>query len=107
MSKWDDRQERDALYLKALEKWGKAGQMCKTIEECCELGASMSRVLNAPVGHDAVQELECMLGELVDVRIMTEQMALAFGEFDKVMKEMRDAKLDRLEGFLKEDEARE
>ena len=102
MSRWDSREERDKLYRKALDKWGKAGQMCKAIEECCELGASMSRVLNSPVGHDPVQELEKMLGELVDVKIMAEQMELAFGEFGAHMKTIRDAKLDRLEGFLKE-----
>lgn len=107
MSRWDDRQERDALYLKALEKWGEDERVAKAVEECAEFAAAMTRVLHEPVGHDSVQNMKDMLGEMADVMIMLEQLELIFDEFGEMMKEMRDAKLDRLEGFLKIDEARE
>ena len=51
------------------------------------------------------------MGELVDVKIMTEQVELIFGQMrdsqGRTLEDIRDAKLDRLERFLKEDEARE
>lgn len=102
MSKWDDREERDKLYRKALERWGDDDRVAKAAEECAECSAAMVRVLHSPVGHDSVQGMKDMLGELMDVMIMAEQMELVFAEFDGMMRAMRDEKLDRLEAFLKE-----
>ena len=107
MSKWDDPLEREALYLRALECWGAEERVAKAAEEGAEMSAAFIRFTQNPKGHEEQDNLDCAMGELVDVMIMAEQVELIFGLMrdsqGRTLHEIRDAKLDRLEVFLKED----
>lgn len=110
MSKWDDWEERKLLFLKVQERWGMRGRVAKAAEEASEMSAAFIRLILNPKGHSRQENRDCAMGELVDVMIMTEQVELIFGQMrdsqGRTLKDIRDAKLDRLEGFLKEDGAR-
>ena len=102
MSRWDSREERDKLYRKALGRWGAKDRVGKTAEECAECAAAIIRFQNSPAWSDRHDLLRDMLGEMTDVMIMTEQMELVFEGMTEEMRQIRDAKLDRLKSFLKE-----
>ena len=102
MSKWDDRETRDALYRKVLARWGAKDRVGKTAEECAECAAAIIRFQNSPAGSDRHDLLRDMLGEMTDVMITTEQMGLVFEGMTEELRAMRDAKLNRLESLLKE-----
>lgn len=56
------------VYEIALEKWGKAAQIAKTVEECAELIVAIAKNEN----------VDDILEEMADVEIMLEQMKLIF-----------------------------
>lgn len=108
MDEWSSPEQRSELYRKALEAWGWESRVAKAAEECAEMSAAFMRLLLNPKGHTEQENIDCAMGELVDVMIMAEQMELIFGPMldsqGRSLKDIRDAKLDRLEGFLKEGE---
>ena len=84
---------KQEIYQKALEKWGKDGQALKLAEECNELSRAVIRYILTG-DEDNFKE------EIADVKIMIEQMMLSFGQADILRWEKK--KLKRLEGWLKE-----
>ena len=64
------------LYKKAIEKWGKEPQIRMMIEECGELITALAkrdRCFNGSTIDD-------IIGEMVDVEILLEQLKLIFDE---------------------------
>lgn len=84
--------ERDELYKKAIDRYGKTPQVNMVFEECGELITSIARLIR---GRDADDDV---ITELADVSIMIEQMALIFGK-EKFLKE-KENKLLRLKNRL-------
>jgi NTP pyrophosphatase (non-canonical NTP hydrolase) len=82
-----------SLYDKAIKKWGVDSQVYMAYEEMGELLSALNKLLRKRVTVDDV------ITEIADVQIMTEQLALIFGQ-DKVSTE-KDRKLKRLEERLK------
>lgn len=82
-----------SLYDKAIKKWGVDSQVYMAYEEMGELLSAINKLLRKRVTVDDV------ITEIADVQIMTEQLALIFGQ-DKVSTE-KDRKLKRLEERLK------
>ena len=82
-----------SLYDKAIKKWGVDSQVHMAYEEMGELLSALNKLLRKRVTVDDV------ITEIADVQIMTEQLALIFGQ-DKVSTE-KDRKLKRLEERLK------
>ena len=81
-----------SLYDKAIKKWGVDSQVYMAYEEMGELLSALNKLLRKRVTVDDV------ITEIADVQIMTEQLALIFGQ-DKVSAE-KDRKLKRLEERL-------
>lgn len=84
-----ESEERKVL-VGAIEKWGPAKQTRKAVEELGELIVALSR----PDSRRSIGDIE---EEIVDVRIMLEQLELIFG-LDTT--EIRKAKIERLKGRL-------
>jgi len=63
------------LYKKAVQKWGKEPQINMAIEECGELIVSLSKRSRNNNGST----VDDIIGEMVDVEIMLEQLKLIFG----------------------------
>ena len=104
MSRWDDREERDALYRLCLEAWGAEERVAKAAEEAAEMSAAFIRFLLEPKGHDPLANRDSALSELVDVMIMSEQVELVFGGMrdsqGRTLVQIRDEKLERLRGLV-------
>ena len=81
-----------SLYDKAIKKWGVDSQVYMAYEEMGELLSALNKLLRKRVTVDDV------ITEIADVQIMTEQLALIFGQ-DKVSVE-KEIKLKRLEERL-------
>ena len=81
-----------SIYDKAIKKWGVDSQVRMAYEEMGELLSALNKLLRKRVTVDDV------ITEIADVQIMTEQLALIFGQ-DKVSAE-KDRKLKRLEERL-------
>jgi len=86
-------EDRNALYKKALVKWGSSLQICVLFEECAELIRAVSRFLARDGSVDAVIE------ECADVSIMVEQIILMFNREDE-FEAVKEAKLQRLAEML-------
>lgn len=69
----DHLRER-AVYLAAIDKWGRTGQILKAIEELGELSTALSRALNG-ISRTS-REVDT---EIADVEIMLEQLKIIFG----------------------------
>jgi len=88
--RWDDRvHDAEDIYRSALMSWGNDAQMAKAVEEFAELSAVCARDLNRQA--DQQQLLE----ELVDARIMMEQIAQHIT--DEALEEMVDEGLAQLD----------
>lgn len=81
-----------SLYDKAIKKWGVDSQVYMAYEEMGELLSALNKLLRKRVTVDDV------ITEIADVQIMTEQLALIFGQ-EKVETE-KERKLKRLEERL-------
>ena len=81
-----------SLYDKAIKKWGVDSQVHMAYEEMGELLSVLNKLLRKRVTVDDV------ITEIADVQIMTEQLALIFGQ-EKVETE-KERKLKRLEERL-------
>lgn len=65
--------EKEAIYRKALDKWGPDAQMGLVVEECAELIAAINKF-----GRNRATPLPALLEEIADVEIMIEQMHVIF-----------------------------
>ena len=82
-------EEREALYARAIGKWGQGAQILKAIEELNELGAVLARDLNGRAG------LVEIITELADVEIMLEQLSIIY-HVDAEINAEKQRKLERL-----------
>jgi len=92
------RKETRELYKKACEKWGQ-GQLLLAIEECSELIQALCKVWRWP----SKVAPEDLVEEIVDVKIMVEQLEVVF-YCEKVAGRIRRKKLRRLKKLLCEPE---
>lgn len=86
---WDERvHAEEDLYRDASIKWGDEAQMAKAAEELAELSAVCARDLNGQADQ------QHFLEELVDARIMIEQLAQHIT--NEALEEMVDEKMEQL-----------
>lgn len=64
------------LYKKAIEKWGKEPQITMMIEECGELITALAKKDRCSNGST----IDDIIGEMVDVEILLEQLKIIFNE---------------------------
>lgn len=83
--------EREILN-KAIEKWGPVKQVNKAVEECSELITALMR-------PDSRRSINNIAEEIVDVRIMLDQVEMIFG-ISNIVKRFREEKIERLEKRL-------
>ncbi len=88
-------EERKAVYVSAIEKWGIDAQSCMAIEEMSELTKEICKIRRGKNDPDALAD------EIADVTIMLEQLRLMFGMNELVCQHM-DAKIARLKSRLGE-----
>jgi hypothetical protein len=93
--RWDDRvHDAEDIYRAASMSWGSDAQMAKAAEEFAELSAVCARDINRQA------DKEQLLAELIDARIMIEQIAQHIT--DGALEEMADEKLTQLDDRLEE-----
>ena len=101
---YDDRKERELLYLKAVAMFGVKGQLGKAVEELCEASAAITRFLTRPEGHTAGGIRDSLFEELADASIMVEQLELMFAAqtdtLGRSLSQIRERKLRRLEKLM-------
>ncbi len=86
-----------SIYARALEKWDTAAQVTQTMGECGELIAALQKFFFQ--GRAERRNLDDLIDELVDVKVMVEQMEIIVGP-QRVRDRMAE-KLDILEDRLK------
>jgi NTP pyrophosphatase (non-canonical NTP hydrolase) len=90
----------EAVYLKALEKWGEPAQLLMLIEEMGELTVEVAHQLRGRGNYDK------LLDECVDVDIMVSQLRLILEKQNEARYTVHKCKkINRLEERLKEREA--
>ena len=88
------------LYKKAIQKWGKEPQIRMMIEECGELITALAKKDRCSNGST----IDDIIGEMVDVEIMLEQLKLIFnnGRFGCFTFQIfKQKKLQKLQELLK------
>lgn len=91
--RWDEEiHAAGDLYRDASRQWGTEAQMARAAEEFSELAAICARDLNDQA------DLQDLLNELVDARVMIEQLAEHIT--DEALEETADEKLDQLDARL-------
>lgn len=94
-----ERNERELLYKKAVEKWGEESQLDQMIEEMAELIVALNKYKRAK--HFVAQKKDGVMDniyeELADVKMCLEQLEYIFGlsNVDKTL----DVKLQK---FIKQ-----
>lgn len=86
------------IYVEAVDTFGDGPQQIKAIEELAELQAVLARDMNCLQVTD-----EDIIDEIADVHIMTQQMAIIFGEKEVVQR--INEKLERLKRMIDEENA--
>lgn len=89
---------RKTISARAIEKFGRAHQVAKSIEELGELSTELARWTQLEYrGECSIASLE-VIEELADVLIMCDQLRLIFGAYH--VDEMKAKKLERLEKLI-------
>lgn len=87
----DEKQkEKEQLYKKAIEKWGKELQITLAIEEMSELQKELCKYLRGDRNRSAILE------EITDVEIMIEQIKIILNVDELNIKELKEYKINRL-----------
>ena len=86
------------ICVEAVDTFGDGPQQIKAIEELAELQAVLARDMNCLQVTD-----EEIIDEIADVHIMTQQMAIIFGEKEVVQR--INEKLERLKRMIDEENA--
>lgn len=89
-----DKQYRESIYKRALEKFGTQAQMIAALEEISELSVEIAKKLNGK--RDGLGSL---IDELADTRIVVEQLEMMFCIEERVQLRMR-SKIEKLETYL-------
>ena len=90
------KKTRKDIYNLALKKFGMKNQIIKCIEELSELQKELCKYFlrQGSIGN--------FIEEVADVEIMLEQMKLGLDITPEDLDEVKDAKLRRLNGWIKE-----
>lgn len=96
-TKMMEKQERNTLYSKALNRWGTASQLLMAVEEMAELIQAISH-FNRPKKKLTITQIA---SEIADVQIMLEQMQYLF-ICEGLVEKLKEEKLKRLEQYLEE-----
>lgn len=80
-------QEKTEIMHRAISVYGERAQIAKAMEEIAELAAELARYLNG------INSSEPVLEELADVKIMSSQLGMIFGDTS----EIEEYKLRRLD----------
>ena len=92
------KETRKDIYNLVLDKLGMKNQIIKCIEELSELQKELCKYFSGEGNIGNVIE------EVADVEIMIEQMKLGLDITPEDLDEVKDAKLSRLSGWLREEE---
>lgn len=92
------REQRIALYKKALKEWGEESQVMMCIEENSELIQALCKLWRVGNGKGYQKQKMLVQYEIADVEIMIEQMKIIFGASD--CERCKDEKLERLKKRL-------
>lgn len=97
------------VFMNAIKRYGIEDQTLVACEECAELIKALSkyRRVSKYQARDKRKIQRCLnniIEELADVSIMLDQLKLMYGITDKAVSEVRDAKVERLESHLNEEE---
>jgi len=90
-----------SLMQACLDKWGEKAQIGQTIEECAELIVALQKYTNRTPQPGM---LENIIDEIADVEMMLAQMRLVLGISDGVLRKQIERKIERLKGYLANDE---
>lgn len=82
------------IYIKAMDEWGIAAQICMTFEEMAELQKELCKNLRGKENTTNIAE------EIADVKIMIEQIEQYY-EIENQVEKFREYKIERLEERLK------
>lgn len=99
-------EQRETLYRRAIRKWGETHQIMKAIEELNELAVELSKLVELHLTGEAVNNAAVaararalVTGEMADVSIVMEQLALMLGN-EQALEVTRVNKLQRLAARL-------
>jgi len=93
-----DSMEKEELYRKAVEKWGRDNQMLIAIEEASELQKAVIKFMR----YRTLIYLPDIAEEMADMEIMLEQLKLMLNNGDEVGAK-KEEKLKRLEHLISGD----
>lgn len=83
-------EQKAEIMRRAISVYGERAQITKAMEEIAELAAELARYLNG------INDAEPVLEELADVKIMSSQLGMIFGDTS----EIEEYKLRRLEARM-------
>ena len=97
------------VFKKAIDQYGIPDQVQVACEECAELIKALSKyqrvTKHQPQDKRKIQRcLNNIIEEVADVSIMLDQIKLMYGITEKTVTDVRDAKVERLEGTLSKEE---
>jgi NTP pyrophosphatase (non-canonical NTP hydrolase) len=92
-----DRDERNKLYKKALDKWGAEAQILMIFEEMSELQQAVCKLQRKINGCG----IDKVVDEIADTTIMIEQLTHILQIPDSVIETVKNKKLQRLKKMLK------
>lgn len=91
-----NKEYREIVYRKAIERFGKMNQIAKAVEEMSELIKELCKV---QIGE---MDLDNVIEEIADVEIMIDQMRLIFNS-DREIDRVKAQKIERLEKKMLEE----
>ncbi len=93
---WRIEMYKEAIYRKALDKWGILAQILMFFEETAELQKAICKKERGKGTQIAIIE------ELADVEIMLEQMKFVYDRGGEFFREAKRRKLERLSNMVEE-----
>lgn len=75
-------EQREELYIKAIEKWGEYSQLDQCLEEMAELMVAINKYkrLNMDLKDRKQEIMENLVEEIADTKLCIEQMEMMFGK---------------------------
>ena len=90
--------KKKKIFQRTIDQWGVQPQLIMFVEESSELNKEISKYLR---GKDNLKEIS---EEIVDCQIMLDQLIHIFNFDDKLLKEIRKQKIERIERRLEKDD---
>ena len=91
--------DEQAIYKKAVEKWGIDSQMAMMVEECAELILAIQHLYRFKRPETYQDRLERVIEECVDVDLMIEELKI-ITQHPHLWDQMKFQKLERLRKLL-------